>query len=471
MRKNNVLNSILVKIEGDQEILRFADPEYGLLLWPFLRHQVLFHLTFTKLNLNSVGSGHTASSWEKIKSVIFAIAKNPFWLAGNKKRIWIFNSGVTNIKEGEVYVNRLADYFYNQYPTETALLEETASGKHMLPRAHPAVYSHLFIRLLAKMLSPFFLPKKKRIKAELPALRVTLERKLKDEETNLDFLPSLLDELSMKWGEILAEYVIYRWLFSVGRPQLLLVEDASYGSKAHLIVAAKNQGISVAEIQHGTINESHLAYNFGNAVPGSVYTHYLPDYFLAYGRLWSEMINLPVTKINVGNPHLSESIQKTKSVIRQQVILVLGSGTDPASLTKIVLTLHQRYHPMGYRVIFRPHPLERATIELNYPSLIKNNISIDSSPNMYNSFQNAEVVVSEYSTSIYEAAAFGLKVFLIRNSLSESFGDANMERFPVLDNLENQDLLANTDDFSFGTALWEPDWKKKYKMFVDSVIR
>ena len=71
-----------------------------------------------------------------------------------------------------------------------------------------------------------------------------------------------------------------------------------------MIVAAKEMGIRTAEYQHGAVSRGHDAYNVAPGQGSSPeYQKVLPEFFLGYGRWWNEQINVPVTKVAVGNPH------------------------------------------------------------------------------------------------------------------------------------------------------------------------
>ncbi|WP_276367365.1 hypothetical protein [Chryseolinea sp. H1M3-3] len=466
-----VLDRLLSKLEGDSKVTGITHDGSGLALWPFIRHQTLFYFAFTKRNFASVGKGHSATKWQVIRTLIFAVWKNAFILTIKSKPIWIVNSGITNVKTGNKYFNRLADYFYQVKPNDTIELEETAYGMHSLPRIHREVYSHLSIRILAKVLS-FFLYRSEGIgvQPQVDRLFAALEERLSDEEYDADFLKNLRHELLAKFRTILAEYAIYKFLFKYGKPKILLVEDASYGSKSHLIKAAKDLAIPVAEYQHGQINHLHIAYNFGPSVGKSSYVNFLPDFFLTFGSLWGDMIQLPVKKVNIGNPHLAESVEKAKGITKEKIILVLGSGTNSEEMIDLVLRLAKRYKSMGYQLIFRPHPLEWATLDSVYKRVLDEKIAIDTTSNLYNSLQRAEVVVSELSTALYEAKAFVNKVYIIRNYFAESFGDESINLFPILKANAELDLAGDNKAGESNHQLWERNWKKNYEEFIRSVI-
>jgi hypothetical protein len=92
---------------------------------------------------------------------------------------------------------------------------------------------------------------------------------------------------------------VYETIFRIYRPRVLFV--VSYYSCIPAIVAAKNLGIEVVEIQHGVIGGGHPAYN-GKSIPDS----YLPDTILTYGRRDMEFLEKSplfgsVEKYPIGN--------------------------------------------------------------------------------------------------------------------------------------------------------------------------
>jgi hypothetical protein len=461
---------ILHKLESDEEITGFREPRSKLLLWPFVRHRLLFHLMFTQRNFTEVGQGNISTTRDWLKTCVFMLTNNPVFLLFRTRKILIFSGGISNIKKDGRYMNRLGDYFFQVSPQNTALLEDPLFNTYALPRAHNKVYANLFLRLLALIYGRVFGINKRELKETLHKFFALIESKLQGESFDAQFMDNLKLSMQSRVQRIASEYKLYKMFFRLAKPVLILMEDAAYGSKAHIIKAAHDLGIEVGEYQHGFINATHLAYNYGSAVNSdSTYSQYLPDYYLSYGKYWSDSINIPISKMDIGNPHLSESIAKLNGKPLSNRMLVLGGGADPEPLIELILLLAGRFGDR-YDIVFRPHPLEWPKVSTTYSRLIEKKVKIDVSSDMYLSILEASVIIGELSTAIFEAKAFDKKVYIIPNTYSKSFGLETLKFFPTLEEGIQNEFQTRTVQGGDADLLWRSHWRENYESFLKSVI-
>lgn len=462
--QQSFFDTILEKLEGDSALWSVTEDKYGYSIWPFIRHRVLFHLLYARREINSLDPGHRSTFIQKLRTVVFSIfSGNPFLLTFSNPSILIFNSGVGNVRRGRVYANRLADYFYRELPDKTSLLEETSYGRHQLPR-HKGVYSHFFFRLAALVIRPFIRKSRSKLEQKTDFLLKLLQSKLGVDHCDEPFVQKLRIETLLKLEEVYAESMVYRLFFKFVKPRWILVEDACYGSRAHLIFIAKSNSIKVAEYQHGFINKFHLAYNYGSwVIKDNFCNNYLPDVFLSYGDYWNNTIRIPVPSVSIGNPYLSE-YTPTKSQQQKPSALVLGAGVGTEFIIRRTLELCKVFKAMNLETYFRPHPLEWANAKQQYHELVTNGIHLDTFSDLYDSFSKSSIVVGELSTALFEARRFSNDVYLVGNSYDEYFGGDTATLFPSVD----EGIRTNfcQDDVRRDVVFWQSDWKANYRKTI-----
>ena len=211
------------------------------------------------------------------------------------------------------------------------------------------------------------------------------------------------------------------------RPRVLVMDGASYGGfYATVVAAARNRGILVAELQHGWIGPTHPAYNYGALMHRPENTAGLPDVLLTFGDYWGSELRFPGAVVALGKPQLEQQVALAPDVSeRPREVLVVSSVLGADSMLRFVQDL-RRALPDGWVVRFRPHPNERAVVSSRYPGLGDLvGVEIDERLDVLESIARCRIVVGIASTVLFEAAAFGCRVF-VRDSayLSTIVGDA-----------------------------------------------
>ncbi len=463
MKGKDIVNAF----EQSEMILHFTLPELGLPLWPFVRFVFLDMYSARVNNLTATSSTHNKSFQSILNSLITTSLKNPFLI--KSKEVIFFNSGVTNVKlnSGE-YFNRVTDYFYFQIPQKAALVEDLHGLKVVKPRVHSDVYYSLSLKAVTKAKS-FFRSKK-------------FEHEAQNEINNLikylhSIAPLNVDDrfwedcqtiFAKQVFQIKTELSFYKSFLSKKAPKIIFLEDASYGSKLPLLLASKSLKIPVAELQHGLINENHLAYAFGKGVVDN-FLPYLPDYFLSYSQYWSNSINLPSEKVEIGNPYLEDCLLKFPKRSEKRV-LILGTGTSKEQLVNFCKHLKNNQSFRDYEFVLRPHPWERSVAYTKYDDLIRIGYEIDSKENIYESLSTCAVIFGEMSTAIFEATVYDLPAFLIGTDHCRTNVTKNTP-FRVLD-ISSQ--VSEINFFSIQKpstrVLWEKNWKKNFQFFITKFI-
>jgi len=246
-------------------------------------------------------------------------------------------------------------------------------------------------------------------------------------------------------------YKKYDELFKKRTPKYVFVVVA-YENKS-MIAAAKDNGVEVIELQHGTIGKYHLGYNYPN--PNDKNLKYYPNKILSFGDYWKEVANYPINKENIiaiGFPYLEETIQSyINNKKNKNQILFISQGVIGKQLSDFAYELAKRLKNSKdkqkdkYQIIYKLHPGEYSNWENNYKKLKEaNNLNnftvIDNSEiSLYELLSKSEYQIGVYSTAIYEGLTFNCKTFII-----------DLPGIEHMDNLVNKNYvkkIENPDEF------------------------
>jgi hypothetical protein len=258
-------------------------------------------------------------------------------------------------------------------------------------------------------------------------------------------------------------------------PNIIIMEGACYGgSRAIQVRAAKERGIRVAEAQHGWIGESHGAYNLGRAMWRDELKQYVPDTLLTFGDYWARGTTGPFDTVTVGRPQLEQLATQAPPVAsRDRAVLVASSVNDRPEMVRAVLALRDSL-PNEWRVLFRPHPSERPTVNQLYPQLVEaERVDIDSTLDVYESLGRVRGVFGYSSTVLYEALKFGCHTFVLNSAHAEFYADRDALGGPITDQADLYQAVSTiVDDASAADSgrlddLWAPDSLHRFRDFTE----
>ena len=471
----------ILRIEDSTEIPRICCPDTGIPLWSTIRISFLETILRDLFYEMPIPNGHSQRLGARLRQATM-ISRSFFYNSlryhslDQEYPTMVMATGARLIEHGGRYFNCLSDYFVSSEPNTTFVLEDLFNWKWPFPRHYEKMLLHTPLRvsgaLMGRLRSNHYI-EPARVLVDLVCRRAK------------DMIGWNIDDVRRRWLEkkcannsasLLPRYRRYQSIFERMGTRLIIKEESCYGGadNASAILAAKNLGIVTAEYQHGSVSSGHIAYNFAPSIlSAQSYLQTLPTYFLAYGSWWGRQINAPVDVIVIGNPHRAETLKFSADDIHsQRQILVLGDGID----TKRYLDLCQRLvlSLEGIaQVVFRPHPLERASVWAKYTGGFIGETRIDTNQDIYASFRMARAVVSEVSTGLFEAIGLVPKVF-IWNTLKanfsfpmhpfQSFSDANELAGLILD--ESAGRVSNQQI----EEIWASDWQRNYLNFIKQVV-
>jgi hypothetical protein len=289
-------------------------------------------------------------------------------------------------------------------------------------------------------------------------------------ERQKDFL---YQALLRRCRSLATELYVYERLYRRLDARLILFEDGFYGTRGAMIGLAKEMGITTAEMQHGMISAGHEAYNYAPVVLQSEhYRKYAPDYFLVYGQWWGDQIRCPSKIVAIGNPHYEEMKQKCAAThLSKDQVLLLSNGLTFDTYFEMARQLKKHIKP-EYRILVRPHPLEKKSVRKRYQGNT-DGIQIDDSDNLYERLSRSYAVVGEISTALFEAIGLSDRIFAW-NSAMTAFGmpDCPFDRFDNASHLSGMlfaDGCGRIDEV-LTARIWTRGWKANYKQFVTQTV-
>ncbi len=385
----------------------------GVKVWQLTRFIVYSEIaektgTFTK--------PHTIkNSWsDKIKAFPSyfhnTLIKNP--LSGNyEKEILIFDHPRKIAIDGDnidiytkYYIDELDDDKYD-------VIERPYLNKHISKKEKNRKYLD-YLYLVSYL--PIELSEVKFINKDL----IWIQKLQNEINTYFDIEIDLVKLFSMNIIKYKCYYKFYLKLLEKRKCKTVVLVVSYLPINIPLIAAAKENGIQVIEIQHGTIGPYHLGYNFPNYDSELAY---FPDIFYSFGEYWSETIEFPIDKENIipyGFPHLKNRIKQYEQISKiDKQILFISQGAIGKELSKFAYEVAQALDE--YSIIYKLHPGEYDRWKDEYKELVlasklKNVTVIDNNQReLYSYFAESEYQIGVFSTAIYEGLAFNCKTLLV----------------------------------------------------------
>lgn len=261
------------------------------------------------------------------------------------------------------------------------------------------------------------------------------------------------------------------------RPRLVLNVVGYRLVNQLLTLAARERGIPVAELQHGTLGAAHAGYNFA---PGRRPPAY-PDQLLLFGEIWREVtpgLPLPAAATPaIGYAWLElqrARYPRSRSGTRPQRVLFLSQRGIGRELAGIAVQLQQRQ--VGVEICYRLHPSEGLRWQQLYPELASSGVQVekaDARP-LYAAQAAADVQVGVYSTALLEGVAFGLQTYLValpgHEQLAFLIEAGIAQRVGSAEALESALREGTQLPAASGDRLWAPDPQGNFQRFVEGVL-
>lgn len=461
----------LLEIENDEALLLPVCRETGVPVWTVIRNQffrlILSDLLYVTQPLLSTSERMPRAriAQAALRSIAHNLVQPP-----RSAQVLIRATGVGLIEREGRSFNRLTDYFASAVPGCAWSFEDLASWDWpALPRRGGVSYTTATFAAI-RLRTQFAIGAAQRALA-----RQTVALAVRRAATLLDWAPGaerrawLEQHAARRLAALPLQHATMRgWLRQV-RPALFLVEEGCYGQMAAFNAAAREQGVLVAEFQHGAVTAGHDVYNVAPALAASAaYRRGLPDVFLGYGSWWNAQFNLPIEKRVIGNPHREASLRALaarRDGARR--VLILGDGCELQPHLDLCRALAARL-PAGWEVLFRPHPLERRAV-LAMDNAAFAGFGLDRESDIYASLAQSEAVVAELSTGLFDGVGLARRIF-VWDTPKSRFGLPNhpFARFSEAAALATALQAPKEGDLApeQRESIWASDWRTRFSEFL-----
>ncbi|MFW1677438.1 hypothetical protein ACFVYJ_06600 [Pontibacter sp. JAM-7] len=208
-----------------------------------------------------------------------------------------------------------------------------------------------------------------------------------------------------------AQSFLWGLYFKISQAKIVFVVNGA-GNES-VILAAKRNGITTIELQHGTPAQGKLNYDY----PEGFLKQCFCDYFFSFGNKVLCSANLPVQKqriIPMGFPFLEMRRSEVCSAVKDRVLVI----SQPNLRDVLKQILPKLALECSKPIYIKLHPGEveyKSTIQSyykNYPSI---HVVDDTDFDLYELFSLSEVVLGFFSTALYEAVEFSARVVVLSN--------------------------------------------------------
>jgi hypothetical protein len=458
----------LLAFDDRPELLEFRFSFGDTWMLPFLRWGLYSAATDPAWGWQTAHANPALGVRDRAGYLLRSLWANPLRVDRTYELVMFASSAGAVMPQAGRWFDRINDYFALEYDDRTLVIDAAYRGRY----AHPRVPKHVRcgdgFSLLAAARSRLARPSAGD-EATVGRLQAFLERHF---PVRLDdrYYARLRAGLLGLGRRLPFLHDLYNRFFERVRPRILFVEDGHYGSMGHVLRWARDAGVVTAELQHGLVSPSHLAYNYGPALCRSPeLARYVPQHFLTYGEYWVDQLRTPARSEVIGWPHFSRRVVEHRQRARPDArnILVISQGT----VTHQLVALTRELAPLvpGQEIVYRLHPGEVPFRDRYAPLAAHPNVRVDTSGDIYDCFAAASAVIGHSSTAVVEAAALGLPTFILEDSVSRLFIPPGLgTRFERAGELAKA-LASPQPPAVTAEQFAAPDWRARYRAFVERV--
>jgi hypothetical protein len=432
-----------IETSFDVTTIKIKDTE----VWPFLR--IAYFFTYRDKHDFKIERKNELKHKKAIrifKNVLYGV-RNYF----KKYDFFIFSNLAGRRLLNGKYVNRLSFVLKSELGTEKVLnIENPAHSVHYTINSTSTekVVSSIFFRVLSYL--PFF---KKEIYIENEIILKDISKRHK---------------LYVNYNLIVTKFVSYvllfKFIFRIYKPKGIFVTQ--YYSLFHqaAIYTCNMLGINTIELQHGVINNQHIAYN----VYSKMDNLYFPKYLFVFGNQVKSVFNEGNYFINKNNvipvgymyiDYINHKYIPPRNVTKlfdklrekyKKIVVVSSQLTIEKELIIFLTKLASLDKDILY--IFVPRDVNKNYSEYYFQS----NIMIIKKLNIYQIIKESNFHATVYSTCALEAPALGIPNILINiKSMAKKYYLETLTNSEITRFVDNEEQFLNT------VLTWKPKSKKE----------
>ncbi len=459
------MSQFLKEIEENYDV---KEPKInGKQAWPILR------VPFAMAHIRNLTGNQTTKSGYKRKFTNLASGLYGYWnWFGNYEYLFFTSSRKSSFKKID---NRLFDRF-------TDPIIERLGRDDVLKIESPAPNHFPHSEISAKhVVSVNFLNTIAEVRGIVGGSEIKIENEAVIKKISSDH------GIAINYRNILERFEkrYQMYVFLLGRYHPRAVFLVSYYDEISRVKAAKDLGIPVIEIQHGSIGTGHEAYNVFTDLDRS----YFPDYMLVFGEkdkeLFSNNLFIDSEKVYpVGSFYIDyvkkkiaseESITKKLEEYSVRVAITLQSTVEDP-LIEFVNKCAEADPKIVYILIPR-HPTTRDYELLKKPE----NVVMFEDNEFYELMNYVDIHATVYSGCAIEAPSFGAPNILINiNGLSRMYLSSLLDSATTsyvetpaefLEAVKRVKALNKTDIIKANEPLIKPDYERNIEAFLERFLK
>lgn len=201
------------------------------------------------------------------------------------------------------------------------------------------------------------------------------------------------------------ERAFYTILLSLKKTKVIFITQN--GIQKGLFAAGKKKSIPIIEVQHGIIDEAHLAYNYSKKIDYKDNQLYLPTYFFTFSDFWAKNLYLPVNDIiSMGNSYFFYA--QNNNLIKEQNkningLLVASSDIFGENLKEIVIDFATKNKNIPIYFKLHPNQFLEKQYYIEKFSKFENVAVYTNEKSVYELLEMSKAVLVIQSTALYEA--------------------------------------------------------------------
>lgn len=330
--------------------------------------------------------------WKQLTSIFYGI----FNLFG-KYDIWMYTTSMERRMVNGKYTDKLFDYVGNELKWKSLIIESRILNYY--PRRKVAskhVISRSFFLLFEELYGRIFLRK---IQVNNPELL---------EQINAHVDGGVASRLLIR--KYLSQYRMTKfWLKVLPNPKIVMMSVAYTNFGA--ILAFKEKGIKVIEMQHGVITDNHHAYNYFKKFESNQF----PDTILTIGTKEKLVFNkgnqFPVSEIiPVGSYIIDQTLsEKSRGIQKNIILFTLQDGSIAEKFFNFILELKKEIG-QEYQFLIQPRHVTKEEYVQQIPEVEELEFSTE---HFYKAAIKSDCHVTIYSTTAIESLSLGTPNILI----------------------------------------------------------
>lgn len=377
-----------LKFERDNNLFEIKD-KYGFMVWDTIRYCVGGQI------IRNAGMGFSSNKENYNTSWFFAFKRIVLFIIYticHIKSNFLFILTSRDYRDDE-YMDVISDGLYELANKKNIYVLETTfnwdRGNYKYGKVSPSIFT-LLLRL-------------NKSNYDFSQIKYIVEQAFPNVTFNVREWESL-------YKMFITQYYFYNFFFKISKiRKVFYVQNGIYKG---IVAAAKKNGITTIEFQHGQISRNHLMYSYHQCF--SQYTGlYNPDMLLTFSPVWLNKCVLPGTRIiPVGNDFCHNVVAKKDNI--EKKILVVSSIFHAKLLINLVKEISSIDN--GFYFYYKLHPDEYKSFSYYRETLAKyGNVKIIADEySISELLENVELSLVIQSTVMVETLDVGRTVFVYR---------------------------------------------------------